>query len=155
MGAYGGKEEIMRMVSPDGPVYQAGTLSGNPLAMAAGITQLTILCGRQNLYKKLEKMGRLLEEGINGNVRRLGLGYQFNRSGSMFTLFFSREKVRDFNSALKSDTKKFAAYFNEMLKRGIYLPPSQFEAAFISTAHTERDIEKTIAASYEALRIVG
>ena len=100
-------------------------------------------------------MGRLLEEGINGNVRRLGLGYQFNRSGSMFTLFFSREKVRDFNSALKSDTKKFAAYFNEMLKRGIYLPPSQFEAAFISTAHTERDIEKTIAASYEALRIVG
>lgn len=155
VGAYGGREEIMRMISPDGPVYQAGTLSGNPLAMAAGIAQLKILNSQKKLYRRLEKMGRLLEEGINANLSRLYLNYQFNRAGSMFTLFFASEKVRDFNSALKSDTKKFTAYFNEMLKRGIYLPPSQFEAAFISTAHTERDIEKTIAANYEALRIVG
>jgi glutamate-1-semialdehyde 2,1-aminomutase len=154
VGAYGGREEIMRMISPDGPVYQAGTLSGNPLAMAAGIAQLKILNGQKTLYKKLEKMGRLLEEGINDNLKTLGLNYKINRVGSMFTLFFTNEHVRDFNSALKSDTKKFSIYFNEMLKRGIYLPPSQFEAAFISTAHTERDIEKTIEANYEALRVV-
>jgi glutamate-1-semialdehyde-2,1-aminomutase len=154
VGAYGGREEIMRMVSPDGPVYQAGTLSGNPLAMAAGFAQLKILNGQKTLYKNLEKMGRLLEEGIIDNLKTLGLNYKINRVGSMFTLFFTSENVRDFNSALKSDTKKFAIYFNEMLKRGIYLPPSQFEAAFISTAHTERDIAKTIEANYEALRVV-
>ena len=154
VGAYGGREEIMRTVSPDGSVYQAGTLSGNPLAMAAGIAQLKILGAEKSLYGKLEKMGQLLENGISGNLRSLGLKFQFNRVGSMFTLFFSNERVFDFNSALRSDTKKFAVYFNEMLKRGIYLPPSQFEAAFISTAHTESDVEKTIAANYEALRIV-
>lgn len=142
------------MISPDGPVYQAGTLSGNPLAMAAGITQLKILDRQKGLYKKLDKMGRLLEDGINENIRKLGLNYRVNRVGSMFTLFFTSEKVRDFGSALKSDTKKFADYFNEMLERGIYLPPSQFEAAFISTAHADRDIEKTIAANYEALEII-
>jgi glutamate-1-semialdehyde 2,1-aminomutase len=155
VGAYGGREEIMRMISPDGPVYQAGTLSGNPLAMAAGITQLKMLNGQKSLYKKLEKIGKLLEDGIRDNLKNLGMNYQLNRVGSMFTLFFADEKVRDFSSALKSDTKKFAIYFNEMLKRGIYLPPSQFEAAFISTAHAEDDIERTVAANYEALRIVG
>ena len=154
VGAYGGREDIMRMISPDGPVYQAGTLSGNPLAMAAGIAQLKILDRQKGLYKKLDKMGRLLEDGINENIRKLGLNYRVNRVGSMFTLFFTSEKVRDFGSALKSDTKKFADYFNEMLERGIYLPPSQFEAAFISTAHADRDIEKTIAANYEALEII-
>ncbi|MGO9482154.1 MAG: glutamate-1-semialdehyde 2,1-aminomutase [Candidatus Kryptoniota bacterium] len=154
VGAYGGREEIMRMVSPDGPVYQAGTLSGNPLAMAAGIAQLKILNGRKSLYKTLEKMGKLLEDGVNENLRNLGLKYKFNRAGSMFTLFFANEAVRDFNSALRSDTKKFAKYFNEMLKRGVYLPPSQFEAAFISTAHTEKDIEKTVAANYESLKFM-
>ena len=153
VGAYGGREEITRMVSPDGPVYQAGTLSGNPLAMAAGIAQLKILNGQKGLYKKLEKLGKILEDEVNKNLRSLGLNYQFNRIGSMFTLFFTNEKVCDLPSALKSDTKKFAVYFNEMLKRGIYLPPSQFEAAFISMAHTESDIEKTIAANYAALRI--
>lgn len=151
VGAYGGREEIMRMISPDGPVYQAGTLSGNPLAMEAGIAQLKILNQQRSLYKRLEKMGKLLEEGINQNLRNLGLNYRFNRAGSMFTLFFANEIVRDFGSALKSDTQRFAIYFNEMLKRGIYLPPSQFEAGFISTAHTVEDIGKTIAANYEAL----
>ncbi len=154
VGAYGGREDIMRIVSPDGPVYQAGTLSGNPLAMAAGITQLKVLSGKKNLYKQLEKTGKLLEEGINENLRKLGLNYTLNRAGSMFTLFFTGEKVRDFKSALKSDTDKFAKYFGEMLKRGIYLPPSQFEAAFISTAHVERDIERTIAANYDSLKVV-
>ncbi len=154
VGAYGGREDIMRMVSPDGPVYQAGTLSGNPLAMAAGIAQLKILDKRKSLYKQLEKTGRLLEEGIAENLRKLGLDYKFNRVGSMFTLFFTNENVRDFKSALTSDTAKFTAYFGEMLKRGIYLPPSQFEAAFISAAHTERDIEKTVAANYESLKVL-
>ncbi len=154
VGAYGGREDIMKMISPDGPVYQAGTLSGNPLAMAAGIAQLKILDGQKSFYKKLEKTGIPLEDGINENLRKLGLNYKLNRVGSMFTLFFTNEKVRDFGSALKSDTKKFAIYFNEMLKHGIYLPPSQFEAAFISTAHTERDIEKTVAANYDSLKIV-
>ncbi|HUI29902.1 MAG TPA: glutamate-1-semialdehyde 2,1-aminomutase [Candidatus Acidoferrales bacterium] len=155
VGAYGGREEIMRMISPDGPVYQAGTLSGNPLAMAAGIAQLKILNAQKSLYRKLEKMGKFLEDGINDNLKKLGLNYRFNRAGSMFTLFFSTEEVRNFSSALKSDTKKFAGYFNEMLKRGVYLPPSQFEAAFISAAHTDKDIEKTIAANHEALKVVG
>ena len=155
VGAYGGREEIMRTISPDGPVYQAGTLSGNPLAMAAGIAQLKILNGQRSFYKKLEKLGSLLEDGIKENIKKLELNYQFNRCSSMFTLFFTNEKVCDFTSALKCDTKKFAVYFNEMLKHGIYLPPSQFEAAFISTAHTESDIDKTIVANYEALKIVG
>lgn len=154
VGAYGGREDIMRMVSPDGPVYQAGTLSGNPLAMAAGIAQLKILDKRKSLYKQLEKTGKLLEEGIVENLRKLGLDYKFNRVGSMFTLFFTNENVRDFKSALTSDTAKFAAYFGEMLERGIYLPPSQFEAAFISAAHTECDIEKTVAANYESLKVL-
>ena len=154
VGAYGGREDIMRMISPDGPVYQAGTLSGNPLAMAAGLAQLRILDKQRNLYKQLEKTGKLLEDGINENLKKLGVNYRLNRVGSMFTLFFTNEKVRDFGSALKSDTVKFTVYFGEMLKRGIYLPPSQFEAAFISTAHTERDIEKTIAANYESLKVV-
>jgi glutamate-1-semialdehyde 2,1-aminomutase len=155
VGAYGGRRDIMKSVSPEGPVYQAGTLSGNPLAMAAGLAQLRILDRQKSIYKRLEKLGRILEDGINGNLAKLGLDYKLNRAGSMFTLFFTGEGVSDFNSALKCDTDKFAAYFGEMLKRGIYLPPSQFEAAFISAAHTERDIEKTIAANYDSLKAIG
>ncbi len=155
VGAYGGRSEIMRTVSPDGPVYQAGTLSGNPLAMAAGLAQLKILDKQKTVYKRLEKMGKTLEEGVNENLTKLGLDYRLNRAGSMFTLFFTRNDVRDFQSALTCDTVKFATYYNEMLKRGIYLPPSQFEAAFISAAHTERDIEKTIEANFEALKVAG
>ncbi len=155
VGAYGGREDIMRTVSPDGPVYQAGTLSGNPLAMAAGLAQLKVLDRQRGLYRQLENNGRLLESGVKKNIKKLGLSYRINRAGSMFTLFFTNQDVRDFKSALTSDTMKFSKYFNEMLKRGIYLPPSQFEAAFISTAHTERDIEKTIAANYDSMKIVG
>ncbi len=154
VGAYGGRREIMSTVSPDGPVYQAGTLSGNPLAMAAGLAQLRILDKRKNVYTRLEKMGKALEDGMKRNLAKLGLNYRINRSGSMFTLFFTGEDVYDFRSALSSDTVKFAAYYGEMLKRGIYLPPSQFEAAFISAAHTERDIEKTIAANYDSLKAI-
>jgi glutamate-1-semialdehyde 2,1-aminomutase len=152
VGAYGGRAEIMRLVSPEGPVYQAGTLSGNPLAMAGGLAQLQILSSNKMLYKKLEKMGRYLEDGIKNNLKKLGLNWQFNRVGSMFTLFFTEAPVRDYDSAMTSDTKKFARYFLEMLNQGIYLPPSQFEAAFISAAHTERDIERTVEANYNALK---
>lgn len=155
VGAYGGRREIMKSVSPDGPVYQAGTLSGNPLAMAAGLAQLRILDKQKNIYKRLERLGKLLEVGINRNLVKLGLNYRLNRAGSMFTLFFTAEAVRDFRSALTSDTNKFAVYFQEMLKRGIYLPPSQFEAAFISAAHTEEDIERAIDANYHSLLAVG
>ncbi|TAK55779.1 MAG: glutamate-1-semialdehyde-2,1-aminomutase [Bacteroidetes bacterium] len=152
VGAYGGKKEIMQIVAPSGPVYQAGTLSGNPLAMAAGYSLLSHLSKKKTIYTTLETMSRMLEDGIRENMKKLGLGYQLNRVGSMFTLFFTEYPVRDAGSARMSDTKKFAAYFSSMLEQGIYLPPSQFEAAFISAAHGEKEIEKTIKANYKALR---
>jgi glutamate-1-semialdehyde 2,1-aminomutase len=152
VGAYGGKKEIMQMVAPAGPMYQAGTLSGNPLAMAAGFTMLRILHANKMIYKQLEQRSAQLEEGIRENLHKLGLGYTINRVGSMFTLFFTSRPVSDYDSAKTSDTAKFATYFNAMLEQRIYLPPSQFEAAFISTAHTERLIEKTIKANYKALQ---
>jgi glutamate-1-semialdehyde 2,1-aminomutase len=153
VGAYGGKKEIMAMVAPSGPMYQAGTLSGNPLAMAAGYEMLTLLSSKQKtIYAALEKRSQQLEEGIRNNVQRLGLGYQCNRVGSMFTLFFTEREVIDYESASTSDTKKFAIYFREMLTRGVYLPPSQYEAAFISSSHSTINIEKTIAANYFSLQ---
>ena len=152
VGAYGGKKEIMQMVAPAGPMYQAGTLSGNPLAMAAGFTILRILHANKMIYKQLEQRSVQLEEGLKENLQKLGLGYTFNRVGSIFTLFFTSRPVIDYDSAITSDTVKFSKYFNAMLEQGIYLPPSQFEAAFITTAHTERLIEKTIKTSYKALQ---
>jgi glutamate-1-semialdehyde 2,1-aminomutase len=152
VGAYGGKKEIMQMVAPAGPMYQAGTLSGNPLAMAAGWTMLRILHANKMIYKQLEQRSAQLEEGIRDNLNKLGLGYTFNRVGSMCTLFFTSKPVTDYDSAKISDTAKFSMYFNSMLEQGIYLPPSQFEAAFISTAHSEKIIEKTIKANYKALQ---
>jgi glutamate-1-semialdehyde 2,1-aminomutase len=152
VGAYGGKREIMGLVAPSGPMYQAGTLSGNPLAMAAGFEMLTILSGRRSLYGELEKRSALLEQGIRGNLRRLGLNLTFNRMGSMFTLFFTEREVTDYPSAKSSDTKRFARYFNSMLEQSIYLPPSQFEAAFLSTSHSASSIELTVAANLRALR---
>ena len=152
VGAYGGRKEIMQMVAPAGPVYQAGTLSGNPLAMAAGFTMLRILHANKKIYKQLEQRSAQFEEGVRANLQKLGLGYTLNRIGSMFTLFFTSKSVTDYDSAKTSDTAKFSTYFNAMLEQRIYLPPSQFEAAFISTAHTERIIEKTIKASYKALQ---
>ncbi|MBI4809936.1 MAG: aminotransferase class III-fold pyridoxal phosphate-dependent enzyme, partial [Ignavibacteriales bacterium] len=152
VGAYGGKREIMTLVAPSGPMYQAGTLSGNPLAMAAGYEMLSILSKNRYIYKILEQRTRHLEEGFNHNLNELGLNYQINRVGSMFTLFFTEQKVKDYNSAKTSDTKKFGRYFREMLEKGIYLPPSQFEAAFLSSEHSEADIEKTIKANYYSLK---
>ena len=152
VGAYGGKKEIMQMVAPAGPMYQAGTFSGNPLAMAAGFTILRILHANKMIYKQLEQRSVQLEEGLKENLQKLGLGYTFNRVGSIFTLFFTSKLVTDYDSAVTSDTVKFSKYFNAMLEQGIYLPPSQFEAAFISTAHTERLVEKTIKVSYKALQ---
>jgi len=154
VGAYGGKKEIMQMVAPAGPMYQAGTLSGNPLAMAAGFTVLRILLANKMIYKQLEQRSSQLEEGLRENLQKLGLGYTLNRIGSMFTLFFTSKSVTDYDSAKTSDTTKYSAYFNAMLEQRMYLPPSQFEAAFISTAHTEKIIEKTIKANYKALQRV-
>jgi len=151
VGAYGGKREIMEMVSPSGPVYQAGTLSGNPLAMNAGFAALTYINEHPEIYLQLEEYSAYLENGIRNGIKEAGKNYQFNRVGSMMTLFFTEEPVTDFNSAVKSDTRKYGLYFHEMLKRGIYLPPAQFEAMFISTAHTKKDLEETINASIEAL----
>lgn len=151
VGAYGGKREIMQLVAPAGPMYQAGTLSGNPLAMAAGYAMLSTLSKNRSFYARLEKKSRQLEEGIRGNLRTLGLELTLNRVGSMFTLFFTDQAVTDYTSAAKAERAKFADYFRGMLARGIYLPPSQFEAAFLSSAHSDRDIEKTIAANLQAL----
>jgi glutamate-1-semialdehyde 2,1-aminomutase len=154
VGAYGGKKEIMNMVAPAGPMYQAGTLSGNPLAMAAGYAALRILSTNKMIYKHLEQRSAQLEAGIRNNLQKLGLGCTFNRVGSMFTLFFTSQQVTDMESAKTADAAKFSRYFNAMLEQGVYLPPSQFEAAFISTAHTERIIDRTIEANYRALQSI-
>ncbi|MBI3110823.1 MAG: glutamate-1-semialdehyde 2,1-aminomutase [Ignavibacteriales bacterium] len=154
VGAYGGKREIMQLVAPAGPMYQAGTLSGNPLAMAAGYAMLSTLSKSRSFYVKLEKKSMQLEEGIRGNLRTIGLELTLNRVGSMFTLFFTDHAVTDYTSAAKAERPRFADYFRGMLARGIYLPPSQFEAAFLSAAHSDRDIEKTIAANLITLRQV-
>jgi glutamate-1-semialdehyde 2,1-aminomutase len=147
VGAYGGKKELMQMIAPSGPVYQAGTLSGNPLAMAAGYQTLKIIDSDKKFYKKLNEKSEYLYKGIKDALKKLKLKYVLNYSGSMFTLFFTNEKVIDYNSAKKSDMKKFSAYFNSMLNNGIYLPPSQFEACFISAAHGKADLDKTIEAA--------
>lgn len=143
VGAYGGRADIMNKVAPAGPVYQAGTLSGNPLAVAAGLAALRRI-EKDPPYAKLEAMGSRLEKGLAGISGRV------NRVGSMFTLFFTNQDVVDFTTAKTCDTEKFNAYFHSMLEQGIYLPPSQFEAAFISAAHTEADIDRTIAAALRA-----
>ncbi|HOI30467.1 MAG TPA: glutamate-1-semialdehyde 2,1-aminomutase [Melioribacteraceae bacterium] len=154
VGAYGGRKEIMEMVSPSGPVYQAGTLSGNPLAMSAGYAALTYIKENPGIYDQLEEKSAYLAEGIKESIKKANKNYQLNRVGSMMTLFFTDEKVTDYNSAVKSDTGLFGRYFHEMLKRGIYLPPAQFEAMFVSAAHTKEDLDKTIEASNEAFKVI-
>ncbi len=151
VGAYGGRREIMEMVAPSGPVYQAGTLSGNPVAMAAGLEMLAMIAEHRSLYKTLETLGAALEEGTRDNLERAGIPGLVNRVGSMFTLFFAPGQVTDYASACRSDTKRFGAYFRAMLEQGIMLPPSQFEAAFLSAAHTEAHIERTLRAQRKAL----
>jgi glutamate-1-semialdehyde 2,1-aminomutase len=153
VGAYGGRREIMQMVAPAGPMYQAGTLSGNPLAMSAGYEMLRSLSRSRSVYKEIEKKSAALEAGIRNNLEKTGLRLTFNRVGSMFTLFFTETPVTDYDSARTADTARFSPYFNEMLRLGIYLPPSQFEAAFMSLAHSGADIRKTVTANLAALRI--
>lgn len=152
VGAYGGRRDIMALVAPSGPVYQAGTLSGNPLAMAAGLETLSILREDPNVYRRLEELSARLARGIQRNLDERGLPATQNRVGSMSTLFFSPEKVVNYRTARSADTRAFGLYFREMLDRGIYLAPSQFEATFVSTAHTDIDIDRTIEASRAALR---
>jgi glutamate-1-semialdehyde 2,1-aminomutase len=151
VGAYGGKGEIMEMIAPSGPVYQAGTLSGNPLAMAAGLATLTLIEGEQ-VYERLEARGAALEEGLLEAARSAGIAARINRIGSEMTLFLTRDDVVDYATAKRSDTAAFGKFFLAMLERGVYLPPSQFEAFFLSTAHSMSDIEKTVAAARQAFK---
>jgi glutamate-1-semialdehyde 2,1-aminomutase len=154
VGAYGGGDEVMSLVAPLGPMYQAGTLSGNPLAMAAGIAQLKLLQEKKGeIYPKLESLGAKVVEGVAAVAKDAGVPICFNRVGSMFTWFFTAGPVTDWNSAAKSDTEAFGRFFRAMLDNGIYLPPSQFEAAFLGNAHTEGDVSKTVAAAKEALSV--
>jgi glutamate-1-semialdehyde 2,1-aminomutase len=148
VGAYGGTEEIMNLVAPLGPMYQAGTLSGNPLAMAAGIAQLKHLREKKaEIYPKLESLSAKLVEGVAAVAKEKGVALSFNRVGSMFTWFFTPDPVTDWSSASKSDTAAFGKFFRNMLNAGVYLPPSQFEAAFLSAAHTDEDVQNTIEAA--------
>jgi glutamate-1-semialdehyde 2,1-aminomutase len=148
VGAYGGRRDIMSRVAPAGPIYQAGTLSGNPLAVAAGLAMLRHLKAHPEVYDQLER--RAAELCCSAPA-----GVTVNRVGSMFTLFFTGQPVTDYESAKSSDTARFGRFFRAMLERGIYLAPSQFEAAFLSAAHTEEDISKTLAAAAEAFRVVA
>jgi glutamate-1-semialdehyde 2,1-aminomutase len=150
VGAYGGRRELMEQVSPLGPVYQAGTLSGNPLAVAAGLATLAGLRDPAT-YAQLERLGALLEDGLLAAARKAGVPLTVNRVGSMLTGFFTEGPVTDFGSAKRSDTARYGQYFHAMLERGVFLAASQFEAAFVSTAHSESDVERAGAAAAEAM----
>ncbi|MCH8994047.1 MAG: glutamate-1-semialdehyde 2,1-aminomutase [Chloroflexi bacterium] len=149
VGAYGGRRELMEQMAPTGPVYQAGTLSGNPMAMAAGIVTLRILANEGG-YRVLDELAGRLTSGLLALARQAEIDVQINRVGSMFTLAFTDQPVTDYASARRADTDRYARFFHAMLERGVYLPPSQFEACFLSFAHLERDIEQTLAAAEEA-----
>ena len=156
VGAYGGKAEIMNWVSPLGPVYQAGTLSGNPIAMAAGLTMLNYLNEHPEVYSQLEVSGHKLVNGFTNSMKKLGLNYTINSVGSMYTLFFTEQQVTDFPSAKSSDLPLFGKYFHAMLDRGIYMGPSQFESMFLSTALEDSHIERIIQANEESLiEVIG
>ncbi len=152
VGAYGGKREIMDMVAPQGPVYQAGTLSGNPIAMAAGLAQLHYLNEHPDVYEYLENIGATLVKGLQENSRKLGLHYTTNHIGSMFTQFFTEKPVHNLHDAKQCDTAKFGAYFQKMLHKGIYLAPSQFESMFLSMALTQAHIDRILEANMESLK---
>ncbi len=155
VGAYGGKAEIMDRLSPDGPVYQAGTLSGNPIAVAAGLATLTLIDEIPELYSRLDTMGDRLAVGLEEAAERHGVPAVVNRVGSMMTCFFTEaRRVASYSEAMSADKERYAKYFHEMLNRGIYSAPSQFEAAFVSSVHTIEDIDRTIAAADEALGIL-
>jgi len=151
VGAYGGRREIMSLVAPSGPVYQAGTLSGNPLAMTAGLTTLEVL-GRPGNFERIVALTERLVSGLNQVLEHLDLPYRAESAGTLFGLFFTPERVVDYETALTADTRLFSRYHHAMLRRGIYLAPSQFEAGFMSLAHTEAEVDATVAAAEEALR---
>jgi glutamate-1-semialdehyde 2,1-aminomutase len=152
VGAYGGRADIMNKVSPAGPVYQAGTLSGNPIAMAAGLTMLNYLNDHPEVYTQLEASGEKLSTGFKASMQKLGLNYTLNHIGSMYTLFFTDQPVTDFPSAKSSDLPLFGRYFHAMLDRGIYMGPSQFESMFLSTALEDKHLDKIITANEESLK---
>ncbi len=152
VGVYGGRRDIMELVAPQGPVYQAGTLSGNPLAMAAGIAALDVLRD-PSVWQKLDRAGDRLVEGLAAAAAEAGVPVQCRRVGAMLGLFFAENPVTDWESAARSDSARFATYHTAMLDRGVYLPPSQFEAAFLSTAHGEVEIARTLNAAREAFRL--
>ncbi len=154
VGAYGGKKEIMEMVSPEGPVYQAGTLSGNPVAMSAGLAMLTQLRNRPGLYQQLSDTTERLKKGFEENAKALGKHYTVNQVGSMISLFFTEKAVNNFSDAKQCDTQLFGRYFNAMLERGIYLAPSQFESLFISAAIDMELADEIISANKSALEEV-
>jgi glutamate-1-semialdehyde 2,1-aminomutase len=149
IGAYGGRRNIMEMVAPSGPVYQAGTLAGNSVAMTAGIETLSIL-KESKVYDELEHKSSFLAEGITEAASEAGIDIQLPRLGSMFTIFFTKNIVTDYETAVKADTRLYAKFFHHILAQNIYLPPSQFEAAFVSACHTNRDIQATVAAAGKA-----
>ena len=151
VGAYGGRADVMALLAPDGPVYQAGTLSGNPLAMTAGIATLTEL-RQPGVYETLERRAAALADGLAAAARDAGVPIVGTRVGSMFTTFFTDQPVVDYTSARRSDTRRYARFFHAMLEQGIYLAPSQFEAGFLSLAHSDEDVERTIAAARAAFR---
>ena len=151
VGAFGGRADIMDCLAPLGPVYQAGTLSGNPVALAAGIAALEELANG-NAYARLEELGAALESGLKDAAKSAGVPVQFNRCGSMFCAYFTSEPVHNLADAMKSDRERFKHYFHGMLAEGIYLAPSQFEAGFLSTAHTEKDVEQTVKAAAKVMK---
>ncbi|HVO61581.1 MAG TPA: glutamate-1-semialdehyde 2,1-aminomutase [Terriglobales bacterium] len=154
VGAYGGPSEIMDLVAPLGPMYQAGTLSGNPLAMAAGYATLSYLRSHKDLYDKLDQLSAELVNGVAAAAKDAQVAMTYNRVGSMFTWFFTAGLVTDWDSASKCDTEAFGRFFRSMLDSGVYLPPSQFEAAFLSAAHTREDVDQTITAAKQAFQLV-
>jgi len=154
VGAFGGKQELMELVAPSGPVYQAGTLSGNPLAMTAGYTALNYIKNNPDLYSSLEELSSYLANGFKENIKKVKKNFAFNRIGSMMCMFFTEEKVTNFKTAVKSDSLVYGRYFHEMLNQGIYFAPSQFEAIFVSAAHSKQDLDKTIIAQDEALSAI-
>lgn len=151
VGAFGGKAEIMDKIAPVGPIYQAGTLSGNPLAMNAGFAALTYIKNNPNIYDILEKKSKYLADGFTNNLTKIGKKYALNRVGSMMCMFFTEHEVINFQTAIKSDTSLYGKYFHNMLENGIYLAPAQFEALFVSTAHSYEDLDKTIGAHYNSI----
>jgi glutamate-1-semialdehyde 2,1-aminomutase len=154
VGAYGGKAEIMDQIAPDGPVYQAGTLSGNPLAMAAGIANLRLL-REDNFYKELNEKAAFFADGLTKAAESAGVPVTLNRVGSLMTGFFTQDPVTDFESAMKSDADKYAVHYRQMLEKGVYLAPSQFEVAFISASHTTEELKKVIEMTEWSFKKLG